>query len=281
MYSIFDFWQNIVENKNLFLDIQSLTSFPYDYSIFSYAQNGKGFPNFSIKVNNNTSDITGGELIQLKNRNEYLIAPFKSAIPKGRTEIKEVFDANPTRNIRTKMELSGDDVFSLTERDVYYLIRGKKGDHQKICLVHGSFFETISDNELIRQSWAQVLDERFSSSDISFEDRKRLEMLFSEQGDFSKLQNVGTASVKLRLKITTEVKPEVKPEGNILNSKQYPEIADDTLNFVVPFHSSDEKEGILRKMGTVMSLENFKVFDLKHPLNGWFVIFQVVMVVVK
>ena len=209
-------------------------------------------------------------MIQLKKRNEYLIAPFKSAIPKGRTEIREVFDANPTRNIRTQMESSGDDVFSLKERDVYYLIRGKKGDHQKICLVHGSFFETISDNELIRQSWAQVLDESFSNSDISIEKRKRFEMLLSEQGDFSKLQNVDTASVKLRLKVTTEV----KPEGNILNSKQYPQISDDTLNFVIPFHSANEKEGILQKMEMVMILKNFKIFDLKHPLNGWFVVFQ-------
>ena len=72
------------------------------------------------------------------------------------------------------MEESGDDVFSLEERDVYYLVRGRKGKYQKICLVHGSFFETIGVNELIRRSFAQVLEEKFSSSDISSEDKQRL-----------------------------------------------------------------------------------------------------------
>jgi hypothetical protein len=41
-------------------------------------------------------------------------------------------------------------------------ITRRKKDKQKICLVHGSFFETISAKELIRQSFKQVLDENLA-----------------------------------------------------------------------------------------------------------------------
>ncbi len=273
MYSIFGFWQNLVNKKELLRKSQSLAGFPYDYSLFSYAQTGRGFPNFSIRLNKNRYSFSGGELIKLKSRNNYLIAPFKSSIPTGQIKIKSVIGAYPTRRIELQMRNAGDDVFSLEERDVYYLFRGRKAGHQKICLVHGSFFETIEVKELIRRSFAQVLDEKLASSNISIEDRERLASVFSEQEDFSRVRNVDEASVKLRFRVMTEV----KPEGNILNPRQYPEITDDSLNFVIPYHSEEEKQGILQKMETVVvknGMKNFKVFDLKHPLNGWFVVFQ-------
>jgi hypothetical protein len=71
---------------------------------------------------------------------------------------------------------------------------------------------------------------------------------------------------------------EVKPEGNILNSHQYPDIKDNTLNLVIPFHSEDEKADVLQKVEFVMggkAMKNINTFSLKHPLNGWFIVFQV------
>jgi hypothetical protein len=100
-----------------------------------------------------------------------------------------------------------------------------------------------------------------------------LGVIFSEQADFSRVRNVDKASIKLRFRILTEV----KPEGNILDPKQYPDILDNSLNFVTPYHSEEEKADILKKMEFVMgirAMRNFKVFSLKHPLNGWFVVFQ-------
>jgi hypothetical protein len=139
--------------------------------------------------------------------------------------------------------------------------------------VHRSFFETISTKELIRQSFGQVLDEKLAGTNLSDEVKEHLGTIFSEQEDFSRVRNVDKASVKLRFRILTEV----KPEANILNPKQYPEILDDSLNFVVPYHNEEEKAGILEKMGFVMGgngMKEFKVFSLKHPLNGWFLVFQ-------
>src|SRR6266487_3104653 len=110
------------------------------------------------------------------------------------------------------------------KREVYYLVRGHKKQHQKICLVHGSFFETISVKELISKSFAQVLDEQLVESDLPQDVKQTLETMFSEQANFSKVRNVENASVKLRFRVMTEV----KSEGNILNPRMYPEISDDT-----------------------------------------------------
>jgi len=110
------------------------------------------------------------------------------------------------------METAGDDIL-LAIRDVFYLVRGRKGIHIKVCLVYGSFFETISIENLISQSFSQVLEERLKESgkEISDELKETLLTVFSQQQNFSKVRNVEKASVKLRFRIMTEV----KSEGNI------------------------------------------------------------------
>jgi len=271
MYSIFHFWKNLIRNKKSFSREGNLDEFAFDADMLSCENKGV-FPDLAIKLNKDRSLFTGGELIELKDSKSYVVTSFNSTIPTGKKNIRKVIHSENSTTF-LQMKDAGDDVFSLEERDVYYLVRGRNKGHQKICLVHGSFFETISENELIRQSFAQVLGEKFSGSNISNEDKERLEAIFSEQEDFSRVRNVDKASVKLRFRIMTEV----KPEGNILNARQYPEIVDDSLNFLIPYHNEDEKVGIIQKMETVISkngTQKFKVFSLKHPLNGWFVVFQ-------
>jgi hypothetical protein len=116
-------------------------------------------------------------------------------------------------------------------------------NYQKICLEYGSFFETTSRKELIRQSFGQVLDEKLAGSNISDKDKEHLAPTFSEPEDFSRVRNADQASVKLRFGVMREV----KSEGNILEPKQYLEILDDTLNFVIPYHSDEEKSTVLKK----------------------------------
>lgn len=272
MYSIFHFWKHLIRNKQRFVHNESLSEFPFDVSMLSCENKGV-FPDLAVRLNKERSVFTGGELIELKDSKSYTVSSFNSTIPTGKKNIRKVISsANSTTYLQMKQ--AGDDVFSLEERDVYYLVRGRKGGHQKICLIHGSFFETIDARELIRQSFAQVLDEKLARSNISDEDKEWLEKLFSDQEDFSRVRNVDNASVKLRFRVMTEV----KPEGNILNSRLYPEIANDTLSFIVPYHSEEEKQGIFQKMEMVVGkngMKKFKVFSLKHPLNGWFVVFQV------
>ncbi|MEW6086235.1 MAG: hypothetical protein AB1607_16720 [Chloroflexota bacterium] len=272
MYSIFHFWKHLVRTKSSFAKFSVIDEFNFDGKMLSCKNDGV-FPDLAIKLNKDRSVFTGGELIELKDSKSYSISSFNSTIPTGRKNIRKII---PSEHSTTYLQMTkaGDDVFSLEERDVYYLVRGRRKGAQKICLVHGSFFETITTKELISQSFGQVLDEKLVGSNISEELRNQLGEVFSQQEDFSRVRNVDKASVKLRFRIMTEV----KPEGNILNSNQYPEIKDNTLNLVVPYHSENEKTDVLQKLEFVMggkSMKNINTFSLKHPLNGWFVVFQV------
>ena len=268
VYSIYHFWDYIVRNKASFSENVKLGEFKFDTAMLSCNNIGV-FPDLAIRLNNERSLFTGGELIELKDSKTYVISSFNSTIPTGKKNIRKIIRSKNSI-VLLQMMNAGDDVFSLEERDVHYLVRGRKREHQKICLVHGSFFETIHVKDLIRQAFSQVLDEK----NISDEDKDRLNSIFSEQEDFSRVRNVEKASVKLRFRILTEV----KPEGNILNPRQYPEIIDDSLNFVLPYHDDDEKSEIIKKMEFVLGkneLKKFRNFSLKHPLNGWFIVFQV------
>ena len=271
MFSIFHFWKHLVQNKVLLSRVSKLDEFKFDDEMLSCKNRGV-FPDLAIKLNPDHSLCTGGELIELKDSKSYVISSFNSTIPTGKKNIRKIISSENSTIFR-QMKNAGDDVFSLEERDVYYLVRGQKKGHQKICLVHGSFFETISTKELIRQSFSQVLDEKLSGSSISDGDKEHLASIFSEQEDFSRVRNVEKASVKLRFRVLTEV----KSEGNILDPKQYPEILDDTLNFAIPYHNDEEKATVLEKMERVMggNANKFKIFSLKHPLNGWFLVFQI------
>jgi len=97
--------------------------------------------------------------------------------------------------------------------------------------------------------------------------------MFSEQESFSKVRTIDKASVKLRFRIMTEV----KAEGNILNPKKYPEIADNTISFVVPYNTEQDKEIAIKRMSVVFEkkqLDTLKLLKLKHHFNGYFLVFQ-------
>jgi hypothetical protein len=71
---------------------------------------------------------------------------------------------------------------------------------------------------------------------------------------------------------------EVKADGNILNSSKYPEIIDDTLNLIIPCDNQVDKDNILSKFNLVFKkneIQKFKMFKIKHHLNGYFLVFQI------
>jgi hypothetical protein len=274
MYSIFHFFKTLTENRNLFVHISELEDFPFDTNLLSCRNSGQ-FPDMAIRITSNSDLFTGGELIELKDSDSYTVSSFNSTIPTGRKEISKVIKTENSI-IRKQMEESGDVPESLPERDVYYLIRGKKKEHTKVLLAHGSFFETVRTEDLISQSFSQVLEERLQQSGLQVQDELKnlLFNLFSEQDNFSKVRTVSRASVKLRFRVMTEV----KAEGNILNPKKYPDILDDTLNFVLPYHTEDDKILIMKKMISVFGkneIQIFKNIPIKHHFNGYFLVFQI------
>ncbi|MDQ3636134.1 MAG: hypothetical protein ACR2MD_14285 [Aridibacter sp.] len=269
--SIYHFFKDLAENRNSLKMISKLDDFSFDENLLSFKRAGQ-FPDLAIRICKDDELFTGGELIELKDSKSYTVSSFNSTIPTGEKEITQIIKSENSA-ILQEMKIAGDDVYSMSEREVFYLIRGKKKEHCKIVLVHGSFFETVKVSELITKSFSQVLQETIKNNDLEIDEEtvKILESLFSEQTSFSKVRNVEKASVKLRFRIMTEV----KAEGNILNTKKYPQISDNTLNLVFPSKNADDDQLHFDKMSVVFGdLQKFEIFHIKHHFNGNFLIFQ-------
>jgi len=274
IYSIFHFFKHLINNKQYFQNIEKLGDFPFDDTMLACKNIGQ-FPDLVIRISSENSFFTGGELIELKDSKAYNISSFNSTIPTGQKDIEKVIKS-VNSSIKKQMEDKGNHILSLLYRDVYYLIRGKYKNNTKIVLIHGSFFETIKPDTLISKSFEQVLEERLTKYNIQLDENAKsiLIDMFSEQESFSRVRNVNDASVKLRFRIMTEV----KTEGNILNTKQYPEIKDNSINLIVPYNNEEEKNMILKRFQQVFdkdNMENYLIFSLKHHLDGYYVVFQI------
>lgn len=271
MYSIYHFWKSLVDNRINFKKVNKLEDFPFQRELLSCSNKGV-FPDMAIRINTQ-GQFSGGELVELKDSNVYNISSFNSTIPTGRKNIRNII-ASENGIVFKQMQDAGDDVFSLEVRDVYYLVRGRKKGHQKICLMHGSFFETIPAEELVGETFSQVVDEELNDPEITDGIKGKLKKALSRQDIFGRVRSVEKASVSMRFRVLVEV----KPDANILSSKQYPDILDDTLNLICPFHSENEKEELISNVASVVGMDilnKLKIFPIKHPLNGWFLVFQI------
>jgi hypothetical protein len=272
-YSIYHFFYSLFQQKQFLCKVKKLESFPFDEKLLACKNKGK-FPDLAIRLNKDKTIFTGGELIELKDSQSYTVSSFNSTIPSRSKKIEEIITGENSK-VKQLMEKAGNDIFSLPVRDVYYLVRGKKKQHAKVCLVYGSFFETVSVENLISQSFQQVLEERLKESgkEISNEIKEVLTSLLSQQHNFSKVRSVEKSSVKLRFRIMTEV----KAEGNILDSRKYPEIKDDTLNLILPCHNESQELEARKKISMIFSkkeLQVFEIFKIKHHFNGYFLVMQ-------
>lgn len=273
MNSIYHFFKSLVKQKEKFLEIGKLEKFPFDESLLA-CKNVGVFPDMAIKLNKDNQIFSGGELIELKDSVSYSVSSFNSTIPTRKKEISKVITSENS-NIYKQMTEAGNDIYTLPVRDVFYLVRGMKKGHTKVCLVNGAFFETVRVDELISNSFKQVLEENLlnSNSEISQDIKDLFQKIFSEQENFSKVRTVDKASVKLRFRIMTEV----NAEGNLLNPKKYPEILDDTLNLLFPVYSVEEENTILSKFNKVFTKneqKGFTILKIKHHYNGYFLVFQ-------
>lgn len=268
MYSIYHFFAHLYRNRDCLAQVAKLDQFHWDRELFSYEGDGR-FPDYAIRVNPG-GEPTGGELIELKDSRTYTVASFNSTIPTGMKLIADLTRGKRSV-IREQMEAAGDDIDALTEREVYYLLRGKRQGQTKICLVHGSFFETVKVKKLIQQAFSQVLKERLTEEGLSISEELHELMLrvFSRQDSFSRVRHVKDATVKMRFRIMTEA----KKEGNILSSRSYKQIKDDTINFVIPNHPSEDivkRKQYLRQALASSELDQGQQFTVKHPFNGEF-----------
>lgn len=268
MYSIYHFFASLIHHKEILISSGKIRPDQFDTTMFSsYGSKGK-FPDIVLRLNQDDSEIQGGELIELKDSDSYGVASFNSTIPTGTKDLTKLL--KKTSKMRKDMRKLGEDMEAHPIRNVFYLVRGRQSGNIKACLVHGSFFETIPVAELIRQAFSQVLPEQLISS-LDIETSRLLAEILSQQTNFSQRRHVKDASVSIRFRIMTEV----NSAGNIL---QYDEIEDNTLNFVVPSHSPEQDEverNRLRRALAQIEFEQLSIKRIKHPFNGEFQVFQI------
>ena len=276
-YSIYHFFADLCRRSDELVSASPFDSFPFDERMLSCVNKGI-FPDLAIKLNNPDGLFSGGELIELKDSKSYSVASFNSTIPTGVKDIRKLIGGK-SNVIRTRMQEAGNNILSLPIRQVFYLVRGKKAPHVKVCLSHGRFFETIPVSTLISEAFGQALEERLAELKLELSEPMKQALLdiFSEQETFSRTRSIENASVRLRFRIMTQV----EKGANLLNPNQYPQIGDNTLNFAVPCHDSEEEELHVHRMQTAfrqMDLSHLysqmRVFLLQHHYNGNFLIFQ-------
>ena len=240
--SIYHFFEDLYQRRShLAKDQIKPAHFPYKDELLSLSESSWQFPDLAIRINTDDDRYSGGELIEVKDSTSgYNITSFNSTIPSGTKLIKDI-----DSTIHDKMTEAGDEVFSLKEREVYYLIRGKKKDSIKICLVHGSFFETVSSNSILKSAFRQVIDKAISdsrsSSNVALKKAKKAILKLNwKQSHFSSVRRARKSAISLRFRVMSEV---VK-EANLLSSSQYPCIKDNTLNLVLPLTKNPNADDI-------------------------------------
>ena len=174
---------------------------------------------------------------------------------------------------------------------MYYLIRGrvpkaKPFPVSKVCLVHGSFFETISASELIVRAFQQILGE-FSTLNLDHAVLTRN----PAQKDFAKSRTLDSSAVKIRFRVMTEV----DGKASVLKQNSFPLIRDNTLSLFVPSGSHEDTKPsdelvapdqldtaispmvLLRQAATTCLtpnvLDDVSVGTIRHPVDGalWFI----------
>ncbi len=268
MYSIYHFFAYLVHVRGRFQFVPNLTRYPFPSEPMSYQ--GKGnFPSLALRINP-SGDPPGGELIGLKNSRSYSIPPFHSHIPSGEMSINSL-GHDKAKEIYKSVKAAGEDAEAMPIREVYYLIRGKRLCYTKVCLVHGSFFETVDAEQVVRLALGEVLADCLNEDEppISSDLMDVLSRVMAQEVSSQQFRNVENASVAFRLEVTADV---IK-KANILNSDYFPAIRDDTVSFVIPYRLEQDFRERRRHLKSVLTEEEWiagRKMIIEHPLNGKF-----------
>ena len=188
------------------------------------AESRSGFPDFVLKTNR-YGPLTGGEFIELKDAKSYQIASFNSTLPGATKPISPL-----PQNLKNQLMESGEDIESVPQRDVYYLVRGIKrttsSPLSKTVLVSGAFFETVPANEVLANAFSQVAASS-TSDDVDVSEFTR--HFDVRQANFAETRRVEGSSISVRFRVMAQV----DPRANLLSDTRYPMIEANTLTLLV------------------------------------------------
>lgn len=212
-----------MERRGYFVQDNKLEDFAFPRGMIA-AESRSGFPDFVLKTNP-AGPLTGGEFIELKDAKSYQIASFNSTLPSAAKPVSSL-----TQNLKNQMLEAGEDIDALSQRDVYYLIRGIKRTTSsplaKTVLVDGAFFETVPVNEVLADAFDQVAAASTSSDTDVSELTRNFDI---QQANFAETRRVAGSSISVRFRVMAQV----DPRANLLSDARYPMIAANTLTMLV------------------------------------------------
>ena len=282
--SIYHFFSELLLRRGYFAQLENIEDFDYPQQLIA-GRCKKSFPDMVLR-HDRDSDMPGGEIIELKTANSYAISSFNSTIPSAQKSMESL-----SGMLRKELRQNGE-LFELSDlRDVYYLIVGRKkatpAPLTKVCLVHGSFFETIPIREVLLGGAAAALKNPSGESSIdvvSFFANDSDEEL---QARFSATRRIDGAAVKLRFRVMCEV----DPDADLMKETKFPDIINDSISFITKLDPSESEvsdpivgwgdaEDHIRTLSAAIKLASalddvspdlksyLSIGTLKHPSNG-------------
>lgn len=221
--SVYHFFARLMERRGYFVQDNKLEDFAFPRDMIA-AESRSGFPDFVLKTNPE-EPLAGGEFIELKDAKSYQIASFNSTLPNARKPVSSL-----PLNMKKQMLEAGEDIESVPQRDVYYLVRGIRRTTSsplaKTVLVSGSFFETVSVDEVLTDAFEQVAAAS-ASEDVDVSEFTR--HFDIQQANFAETRRVEGSSISVRFRVMAQV----DPRANLLSESRYPMIEANTLTMLV------------------------------------------------
>ena len=286
--SAYHFFARLMQRRGYFVQDNKLEDFAFPRDMIA-AESRAGFPDFVLKTNSDGA-LTGGEFIELKDAKSYQISSFNSTLPSA---IKPV--SSLPKNMQDQLLAAGEDLESVPQRDVYYLIRGIKrttaSPLAKTVLVSGAFFETIPVGDVLSDAFNQVAAASTSDETEVSELTRHFDI---RQANFAETRRVEGSSISVRFRVMAQV----DPRANLLNDGRFPMIEANTLTMLVHEpsltepslanesyaweHAPDEIKNCDGYAHLGQALDEIdaslkaviRVSALRHPMNGPFFMAQ-------
>lgn len=286
--SVYHFFARLMERRGYFVQDNKLEDFAFPRDMI-VAESRSGFPDFVLKTNAD-GPLSGGEFIELKDAKAYQIASFNSTLPSATKPVSSL-----SQNMKNQLLEAGEDIESVPQRDVYYLVRGIRRTTSsplaKTVLVSGSFFETVPVDEVLTDAFEQVAT---ASTPLDVDASEFTRHFEIQQANFAETRRVEGSSISVRFRVMAQV----DPRANLLSNRRYPMIEANTLTMLVherrltnplltkKFYAWNEAPVAIKRCDAYTHLGDaldeidtslksvIRVSVLRHPMNGPFFMAQ-------
>jgi hypothetical protein len=197
-----------------------------------WAKDSGSFPDFVLEYQD-LYLLGDGALIELKDSESEAIASFNSTLPEKYKELSGL-----PQHVQSSVRWYQQQINKPCpdKRDCFYIIRTKRREPHsvRLSIVEGSFFCTITNQQLLRELWKQVMQEAGLSTD-SDSARQILDKLSTLSRDqIAKVRRIEGASIKPRLRVMAEVEADGNPH-------KYDVITGRTINLIFQHNDTQSK----------------------------------------